>query len=218
MARLFLLLLPLFGLACTSTRDAAAPGIRSQVVDTSDHSDAFASSVSEKLVREYALTLVVPRPDSAAARLDARVAAVGGYLVERYDYTLVYRVPTERVATFLDTADRYGKVVDRTTYTQDLTAQYYDTAARIESLEALRTRYLALLAKADSVTDLLAVETELARVNLELDQLKGDNRRIDQRVAYSLVRITLRERVRLGPLGFVFKGLYESVAWLFVRK
>ena len=218
MYRLFLLLLLLVGLACTSTRDAAAPGIRSQAANTPDQAKTLAAPTGEKLVREYGLTLVVPQPDSAAARLDARVAAAGGYLIERYGYTLTYRVPTERVAAFLDTADRYGKVVDRSTYTQDLTARYYDTAARIESLEALRTRYLALLEKADSVTDLLAVETELARVNLELDQLKGDNRQIDQRVAYSLVRVTLRERVKLGPLGVIFKGLYEGVAWLFVRK
>ena len=211
-------MLPLVGVACTSTRDAAVPGVRSQAATAPDRAEAFAAPAGEKLVREYGLTLVVPQPDSAAARLDARVAAAGGYLIERYGYTLTYRVPTERVAAFLDTADRYGKVVDRSTYTQDLTARYYDTAARIESLEALRTRYLALLEKADSVTDLLAVETELARVNLELDQLKGDNRQIDQRVAYSLVRVTLRERVKLGPLGVIFKGLYEGVAWLFVRK
>ena len=214
---LFVPLLLLSACASTSTDALRTPAAFAYERAESGVVDDAPLPYGDKLVRSYALRLSVAAPDSAAVHLAARAETLGGYLTDRRDLVLTYRIPAARTAAFLAHAATLGRVSEQRVTTEDLTAQYADVAARIESLTALRLRYLALLERAATVTDLLAVEQELARVNLELDQLQGNNRRIDDRVALDTVRIRLHEQVKLGPLGAIFTGLYRGIKWLFVR-
>lgn len=170
-----------------------------------------------KIVRNYDLTLRVEHLDSAAVHVEAFAKTAEGLVTYSTESYFSLRIPTARVEPTLAQLKTLGKVEASSSSAEDVSDRYYDAEARIENLEALRQRYLALLEQATSVTDLLAVEQELARVNLELEQLKGMRQHIDRNVAYSTVGVRLVERTKLGPLGWVFNGLYQGIRWLFVR-
>ena len=88
-----------------------------------------------------------------------------------------------------------------------------------QGLNALKTRdrYLELLEQGKTVAEILLVEKELERLNATLELLKAEVNTIDKDVAYSTLSVNLTERNKLGPLGYVAKGLYSGVRWLFVR-
>jgi hypothetical protein len=72
------------------------------------------------------------------------------------------------------------------------------------------------LGQATTVSEVLEVEKELERVNLELDSLKASIQRYDNRIQYSLLILELREKVQPGPLGYIGLGLFKAIKWLFV--
>ncbi|ULQ61140.1 DUF4349 domain-containing protein [Brucepastera parasyntrophica] len=97
-----------------------------------------------------------------------------------------------------------------------MTDSYHDTVTRLESLRKIKTRYEELLNKAIDVKDMLTIERELERIDLEIDRLEGRKKYAEQTVAYSLVSVHFGKKTRPGPLGWVFYGLYRGIKWLFV--
>ena len=79
-----------------------------------------------------------------------------------------------------------------------------------------RERVQELVDEGKNVEEILAVEKELARVTSQLESLEGQMRVLDNRTTYATVNVVLEERVRPGPVGWVFYGLYRGVKWLFV--
>jgi hypothetical protein len=53
-------------------------------------------------------------------------------------------------------------------------------------------------------------------LNKEIDILKGKLNRYDHLVYYSTITVHVKEKKILGPLGYVSKGIYKIVKWMFV--
>lgn len=157
------------------------------------------------------------QPDSAYAQLLRHVQRHGGYLLSRYDEHVEVRVPAGAFTAVLDGLPRLGKVEHQTIRAQDVTDEYTDNTIRLDNVQKARQRYLDLLARTTNVTELLAVEKELQRLNTEHDQLQGRLNQLDKNISYAAIDVELLPRVRPGPVGYVFVGLYKAVSWLFVR-
>ncbi len=91
-----------------------------------------------------------------------------------------------------------------------------DVEARLNNLIALREKYRVLLAKAMGVKDTLAVESELNRIQTEIDSLQGRMNSLKSQVAYSSLAIHIGKQKQYGPLGYVTHGLYRGLKLLFV--
>lgn len=75
----------------------------------------------------------------------------------------------------------------------DVTAASVDLDARIKALEVSVNRLSEIMAESGSMTDLLAVESELSRRQAELDSLRAQKAALDEAVALSTVTIYLSE-------------------------
>lgn len=80
----------------------------------------------------------------------------------------------------------------------------------------LRDRLTQLLEKAADVKDVLAIETELNRVQADIDSMEGRIKSLKGQVEYATVTLSLERKPILGPLGYLFKGLWWGVEKLFV--
>ena len=69
-----------------------------------------------------------------------------------------------------------------------------DVEARLASLEAQRESLNAMLAQAQDVETLLAVQRELADVQYEIESYTAQKRTYDDQIAYSTVQVTVRLR------------------------
>ena len=115
-----------------------------------------------------------------------------------------FRIPAEQYSTFLAAADGAGNVTQKSESVQDVTAQYVDVEARLASLEAQRESLNAMLAQAQDVETLLAVQRELADVQYEIESYTAQKRTYDDQIAYSTVQVTVHEvrRVTENPQSF----------------
>ena len=101
---------------------------------------------------------------------------------------IVARVPAETLDAFLSDLGDLGTVVSMSINAQDVTTQVVDLDARIGVLQTSIDRLKILQEQATSVTDLVAVETELANRQGELDSLTAQR---GQQVAMSTITVSL---------------------------
>ena len=156
---------------------------------------------ARKLIQNAELHVEVAAYRESRRRLDELLASVGGFVadaqIEHRDgevsrATLTLRVPSDKLAVFLDEAAGNGKVLHERLSSQDITDGYYDIQARLTNAKRLEARLLEILGgQASSMKDLLEVERELARVREEIERHEGRIRLWDQQVALSTVQLQL---------------------------
>jgi chromosome segregation ATPase len=146
-----------------------------------------------------------------------KAKAQGGYMVSSDIDRVTIRIPAAKLNSFMDEIAIFGEVESRNVYSQDITDEYADMGIRLDNAEKARKRYLELLEKATDVSDILAIEKELERLNGETERLKGQINSYDKQVKYSSVNVYFIEKVKPGPVGYIFVGLYKAVKFLFVR-
>lgn len=105
--------------------------------------------------------------------------------------TVTVQVPADRLEDFLTAIADLGTVDSRTVSAQDVTLQVVDLDARIDALTTSITRLEQLLARAETVEDLLAIETELSRRQADLDALQAQRTWLGDQVAMSTVTVSL---------------------------
>jgi hypothetical protein len=157
-----------------------------------------------KIVRTGNIDIVVEAYDDAQTKIDALVKASGGYVDStRVSHSegrvssaqIVLRVPATGFAELLPKLRALGEVLDESTDSSDITAQYVDMSARLTAAQALEKRLLELAAdRTGTVADVLEVERELARVRGEIEQYQGQMRLWDNQVSLSTLTISLSTR------------------------
>jgi hypothetical protein len=102
-------------------------------------------------------------------------------------------IPAAKFDTTVDELRGLGKVQTFHISGQDVSAQYVDLQARLANEEAQRNAMLALLGRAQTVSDIIAVQNQLGQITGQIEQLKGQIQYIDHNVAFSTITITLTE-------------------------
>ncbi len=105
--------------------------------------------------------------------------------------TVTISVPTEKLDATLDEVAKVGTVLSRQSSTDDVTAQYVDTAARVETMKASVERVRALMAKADRLADVVSLEAELSRRQADLEAMQQQLAALDDQVTLSPVTVRL---------------------------
>ncbi|HOA24018.1 MAG: DUF4349 domain-containing protein [Aggregatilineales bacterium] len=82
----------------------------------------------------------------------------------------------------------------------DVTAEYVDVQARVESLEAARDRLLQLMENAQTTEELLMAEQQLTQREAELEALKGRMQYLAESARLSRIDITLRPYILSQPV------------------
>lgn len=90
---------------------------------------------------------------------------------------------------------REGSSIEyRDTTGQDVTSQFVDLKARLDILKGQRDLLLGLRAKATSVGQILSLSNQINQVQLQIEQIQGQLNVIDNQVAESTIKVSLRER------------------------
>ena len=103
------------------------------------------------------------------------------------------RIPSENFQTLMNSLSTLGNIPYTHTYTQNVTAQYYDTQARMNAYKAQETKLLEMMDLAESVEDIIAIEDKLTDVRYMIESLQSSLNNWDRRVNYSTVDISVNE-------------------------
>lgn len=181
--------------------DTAADG--SLLTSGEAESDASTRTAdSAKIIYTANLTLETRDYDTARAALDAALSDADGYMESSSEYTntdstrsvsLTLRVPQDNYKSFLAAAAQSGSVTYQNQQAEDITTRYMDTEARLASLTAQRTRLQELQAQADTLADLLEIESSLSDVQYQIESWQSQLDWYSNQVSCCTVYITLNE-------------------------
>jgi Domain of unknown function (DUF4349) len=197
-------------------------------------------SLGPRIVQTASLRLSVPPNRFQETVEDARtlVAGLGGFVVSSsasqgtqrrlVSGALVLRVPERSYAQAMKALSALGRVESQEESGQDVSQEFVDLEARSRHLEAVERQLLELLDQADSVPAALAVQSRLEEVQLELEQVRGRLRYLDDQVTYATISLQLHERLTPAMVpdddgrGIVeawrsaAHGFLTVVGWIFV--
>ena len=156
-----------------------------------------------KIMYNAFLSLTTKNYETASQFIEEETRASGGYLINKEistfsnnerqaDYTL--RIPEPALESFLSTIKSGSVSVNHESISgEDVTDQYIDLETRLNTREQLEARLLAFMEEAESTEDLLAISRDLANVQYEIEQIKGQLTYFDNRINYATVTISLSE-------------------------
>ena len=159
----------------------------------------------EKLVYTASVTLESEDFDIASDALHQKIASLGGIIVSENAYNLnkkgyggrsmdmTVRIPQENYETFLAGLSDICNVAAVNRYVENLTERYYDNENRLKSYRIQEERLFAMLEKAESVTEMLEIESRLCDVQYQIEALTNTQRTIDNDVRYSTFNLSLAE-------------------------
>ena len=163
--------------------------------------DTPVANSNRSIIYTGSITLEVTDVAGIADQAGALALGVHGYIgsdkrtLDAYPNahaSLVLQVPSASFAQALESIGKLGKELNRATQTADVTEAVIDLDARIASQQASVTRTRALLARANSISEIVSVESELTKRESELASLQARKRELSGQVAYSTITVLLQ--------------------------
>ena len=159
-----------------------------------------------KIIRNAELSIQTREYDVFMTDLESRVASAGGYIESSYtkgssynsrknlrSASLTVRIPADNLDLFLDGVCENGNVLYKNIYTNDVTASYVDTEARLKALRTERDTLMGLLEKAEKMEDTIAIYERISNVTYEIESYESRLRTYDDQITYSTVTISIAE-------------------------
>jgi hypothetical protein len=106
---------------------------------------------------------------------------------------LVLKVPTKSFEDAIQRLSDLGKGLQVHQESTDVSEQVVDVASRIESQRASLDRMRALMSKANSIGDIVSVESELTRREADLESLLAKQKNLAQQTELATLKLTLTE-------------------------
>ena len=199
------------GLASLSGKNAAVSAMEEAAPEPSSDGGTDAPEVDpEKIIYTGDVTLETLDFDKTVEGISSLIEDYGAYLesssvsganlssiqsgktsLRHASYTI--RVPQARFSDMMNSLSSIGNVPNSNIYTENISSQYYDTQARLTSYTAQETRLLELLDKAQNVSDIIEIESELTEVRYKIENLQTMLRRWDNSVSYSTIYLSVSE-------------------------
>jgi len=155
------------------------------------------------IVHTAALTLTTKDFNQARTRLDEILKRHHGYVGElnvttpagaESTFTATLRVPADQLEATLADLKALGHVESETQGGQEVTAQYVDLEARLSNARHTEERLTDLLRqRTGKLSDVLAVETEIARVRGEIEQMEAEKKNLANQVTFATITATVTE-------------------------
>jgi len=117
----------------------------------------------------------------------------GSYSSDGLRGWVTVRVPADRLEAFFSAAIKLGTVKYQSEASDDVTQEHVDMSARLANLRAEEERLREFFDAAKNVTEMLAIEQELARVRGEIESLDAQVQYLERQAAMATVTIELVE-------------------------
>lgn len=171
------------------------------------------AATSQKLIKTVSLSMETKEFDPLLENIRSKVEELGGYIesseisgssyysVQENRYAwLTLRIPADKLDGFVTVVSELGNVTSKNESVEDITLQYVDVEGRKQALETEQARLLELLERAETMEDIIAIESRLSEVRYELQSYGSTLRTYDNQVNYSTVSIRISEVERVTPV------------------
>ena len=185
--------------------------------------------------------------DDLMEALNGKISGLGGYVEDQDSYngsmyssrryrsaSLTIRIPAQRVDEFTEEMSGIANVVSTNLSREDITLSYVATESRVKALQTEEARLLELMEQAETMADLLEIESRLTDVRYELENRASQLRLYDNQVDYATIYLSIDEVQEYTPVeeptvwerisgGFVSSvkgvgnGLLDLLVWVLAK-
>ncbi len=152
------------------------------------------------VVQESSISLVVQNVREVGDKITKKAKEVAGFMVsssltkpEDAPYAnIVVRVPAEKLDEVLNYCrDQSIKVSSENLYGYDVTDEYQDIEARLETSNKIKAKFEEILRSATAIQDIMQVNRELITIQDQIDNLKGRQKYLEQTAKLAKISIYL---------------------------
>ena len=180
------------GMVSDGRLDVGAP----TAVPTAGSGDAARVDV----VRYGNVSLEVSGIEDSLKSITELITANGGYLSGSSRYgqddqlyvNATFRVPASKFDSVMASLRNQGDVLSEDISSYEVTMQLVDLEARLKNLRASETAFLALLDRAESVSDIVAVQGELSRIQGDIESFEAQRAALADQVEMSSINVSLQ--------------------------
>jgi len=163
-----------------------------------------------KLVKTAQVTLTVDSVKQSIAKVTAIARQQQGDLLGlqdqippdqgiRHTASLQLRVPSAKLDATLNALTALGTVQQQAITAEDVSTQLVDFQARLRNLRNTEAMLLKIMTRSGGISDVLKVSQELSNVRSQIEQIDAQFTDLSNRVAYSVVNISLEESIASIP-------------------
>jgi len=131
---------------------------------------------------------------------------------DKIEQVVIIRVKAEKFDSLVTMITRgIGRFEKKEITRNDVTEDYLDLELRLRIKREAETRYMKLLERAKTVTDVLAIEKQAEELRVEIESLQGKFNYLKDRIAFSTLRVGYYQHISghsgfLSKTGKAFKG------------
>lgn len=158
------------------------------------------ANATRDLIISANITMRSTDPWATADAARGIAASLGGDLLglsqsgtgDRRSASVVMRVPSSRVDDALTQLKKLdGEVLTSSVDAKDVTDQFVDVQARLAAKKAEEQQYLTLLGRANTVDEVLKVQSALWSVRMQVEQLQAQVNSMKDRIDYSTISMSI---------------------------
>jgi hypothetical protein len=188
----------------------SAPSPTNAAPQPSPPPEALEGTQSAAPLIARSVSFVIVTKDVAGARpaLDAILAKYHGYAAEMTVYTPAddapslkasMRIPVANLAAAMMDLRGLGRVASESESGEDVTQQHADLDQRLKTARDTEERFRTILQqRTGTVSDVLQVEEEIARVRGEIESMEAEQTNLERRVDFASIDLSVTSE--LGPI------------------
>ena len=187
-------------------------------------------NIDRKLIKEGHIEFASEDLNETRKRILQAIDKFKGYASSDNEYKSSYetsniitiRIPAENFDKLLAEIAKGVKKFDRKEISiKDVTEEFLDIKARLKTKKELENRYLEILKKANTVSEILEVEKQIGKLRSDIESVEGRLKFIENKVSFSTLTVRIyeitTERTEFGDkFKNGFKNGWESLILFFV--
>ena len=176
-----------------------------------------------KIIKHKDISVETVEYDEFTSELTRLVDEYGGYIqastqngssyygssLRSSKYTI--RIPAERFDEFTSVIGDLATVTYSYEYIDDVTEQYVDIEARLAALRAEQESFLNLMEKAQTIEEILQIQSYLTDVNYQFAPYTSRMKPYDSLIAYSTLTLDVTEVERIVPPSATNPSVFEQI-------
>lgn len=138
---------------------------------------------------------------------------------EQFSAHIVLRVPSDSFEAVMQEIESVGTLTQREVQSRDVTAEYTDLHAEKRALENQVNRLTDILGKAETVEEILKVQSAIDSAQQNLDRVTGRLKLLESQIDEATITVTVREGEPIGiDSGFSITSILNTgiAAFLFM--
>ena len=169
-------------------------------------------ATNRKLIKNVNMSVETQEFNAVLSTVRNKVSTLGGYIESMnigengYSATdttryanVTARIPADQMDGFVENVETISNMISKSETVQDVTLQYVDIESHKKMLFAEQDSLLRLLEKAETIEDIITIESRLSEVRYQIESMESQLRTYDNQIDYSTVYLYITEVERLTP-------------------